>query len=55
MKKMGQKSLFLMKKGVFISKFSLPKGPGELLGCQYIICDVLLSSKLVLDLNLEQK
>ena len=54
MKKMGQKSQIFMKIGVILSKFSLLKGMGEVWECQNCICDVLLSSKLVLDLNLDQ-
>ena len=54
MKKMGQKSQIFMKIGVILSKFSLLKGMGEVWECLNCICDVLLSSKLVLDLNLDQ-
>ena len=54
MKKMGQKSQIFMKIGVILSTFSLLKGMGEVWECQNCICDVLLSSKLVLDLNLDQ-
>ena len=52
---MGQKSQILMKKGVILSKFSLLKGMGEVWECQNCIWGVLLSSKMVLDLNLVQK
>ena len=55
MKKMGQKSQIFMKIGVILSTFSLLKGMGEVWECLNCICDVLLSSKLVLDLNLDQK
>ena len=53
--KWAKKSLFLIKKGVFMHRFSKFKALEDLWECQNSICDVLLSLKLVLDLNLEQK
>ena len=52
---MGQKSQILMKKGVILSQFSLLKGMGEVWECQNCIWGVLLSSKMVSKLDLEQK
>ena len=48
-------SLFWTKIWVFLSKISHFKGPGEVLEFQNSIWDALLSSKVVLDLNLEGK
>ena len=53
--KWAKKSLFLIKKWVFMHRFSKFKALEDLWECQNCICDVLLSLKMVLDLNLEQK
>ena len=48
-------SLYLIKKRVFMREMLHFKALEYLWECQNCICDVLLSSKLVLDLNLDQK
>ena len=48
-------SLYLIKKRVFMREMLHLQALEYLWECQNCICDVLLSSKLVLDLNLEQK
>ena len=47
-------SLYLIKKRVFMREMLHFKALEYLWECQNCICDVLLSSKLVLDLNLDQ-
>ena len=53
--KWAKKSLFLIKKRVFMHRFSEFKALGDLWECQNCIWIALLSSKMVLKLNLEQK